>query len=67
MRAVEKSELNDLILKGEENLKAEKEKHAGQWARYYVPDVFNQMIAELETLRKELEERTVEVCKQEHY
>lgn len=61
MRVVEKSELNDLILKAEENLKAEKEEHAGQWARYYVPDVFNQMIAELETLRKEVEALVIEV------
>ena len=61
MRAVEKAVVNDIITQGEERLKAEKKKVAGLWDYYYKPDIFDQMIIELEVLRKELEERTIEV------
>ncbi len=61
MRAVEKAVINDIITQGEERLKAEKKKVAGMWDTYYKPDIFDQMIIELEVLRKELEERTIEV------
>lgn len=61
MRVVEKSVLNELITKGEENLRAEKRKVAGLWDTYYKPDIFDHMIIELEVLRKELEEKTIEV------
>ncbi len=61
MRAVEKAVINDIITQGEERLKAEKKKVAGMWDYYYKPDIFDQMIIELEVLRKELEERTIEV------
>lgn len=61
MRAVEKAVINDIITQGEERLKAEKKKVAGLWDYYYKPDIFDQMIIELEVLRKELEERTIEV------
>ena len=59
MRAVEKAVVNNLILEGEKNLESMKEKFFGR--RIYVPDAIEWMIQELEKLRKELEERTVEV------
>ena len=61
MRAVEKAAINDLITKGEENLKAEKKKCAGEWDYFYKPDIFDHMIVELEVLRKELEALVIEV------
>ena len=61
MRVVEKSALNELITQGEERLKAEKKKVAGLWDYYYKPDIFDQLIIELEVLRKELEAKTIEV------
>lgn len=61
MRAVEKAVINEIITQGEERLKAEKKKVTGLWDYYYKPDIFDQMIIELEVLRKELEERTIEV------
>ena len=61
MMVVEKAVINDIITQGEERLKAEKKKVAGLWDYYYKPDIFDQMIIELEVLRKELEERTIEV------
>lgn len=61
MRVVEKSAVNELITKGEENLKAEKKKVAGLWDYYYKPDIFDNMIIELEILRKELEALVFEI------
>lgn len=61
MRVIEKSQLNDLILKGEENLKAERDKCSGQWIKAYKPEIFDRMIIELEILRKEMDGLTIEV------
>ena len=62
MRVVEKSVINELILQGEEYLKAEKRDKAGKWLKdVYAPEIFDNMIVELENLRKRLEERAIEV------
>lgn len=61
MRVVEKSAVNELITKREENLKAEKKKVAGLWDYYYKPDIFDNMIIELEILRKELKALVFEI------
>lgn len=59
MRVVEKSAINDLILEGEEKLKALKPDYFGK--DMYVPSAIDWMISELETLRKEVETRVIEV------
>ena len=61
MRVVEKSALNELILEGIENLKEKRKEDAGKWIYVYAPEVYDQMIIELETLRKELAGKEVEI------
>ena len=61
MRVVEKSVINDLILRGEENLKEAKTDVNGKWIRVYAPEVFDKMIIELEVLRKELDGLVFEI------
>ena len=64
MRVVKKSVINELILGAEEHLKSEQAKSFGKWV--HGPDAIKFMIEDLEELRKQIEEKVIDVKGGEH-